>query len=281
MMDIDKSIDEVKKLSTLNEANIYYDRIYFGSNECLEELFNNFSVEDKDVLTVLASSDQLFYSYDRGARSVDTFDINVLTKYYYYIRKWSIQYLNCYYTDEENIINSHSFIKELLKLVECSSEEEKEAYIFWSNYIRRVSSYENQFLYFYVESMKYNEIKNLSTIKNRINNKLNFTNQDITSKIDKSHKYDVIILSNILEYYGESIMHMSNCRDNLYSILNDDGIVVCSHIMDQEGDNNLEKHIFSKKFDSFEFPKYSRDYILGGEVSSGYCYKKRMSTKNS
>lgn len=281
MTNIDKSIEEVKNFSKYVESNIYYDKIYFGSNECLEELFKNFSVKDKDVLTVLASSDQLFYSYDRGAKKVDTFDINVLTKYYYYIRKWSIEYLDCYYADKENVIYNHSFIGELLKLVECGSNEEKEAYIFWSNYIRKVSPLENKSLYFYVESMEYNGIKDLSNVRKAIKNKLNFINQDITGDIDKSCKYDVIILSNILEYYGESMIHLANCRDNLYSILNDDGIVVCSHIMDQEGDNDKEKNIFSKKFDSYEFPKYSKEYILGGEVSSGYCYKKRMSTKNS
>ena len=70
------------------EEHTDYGRLYFCSNEPLELLFNNFSVEGKDVLTVLGSSDQLFHTIDRGANSVDTFDRNPYTKYYYYLRSY-------------------------------------------------------------------------------------------------------------------------------------------------------------------------------------------------
>ena len=65
----------------------FHDRLYFNSNEDLDALLSKFDFRDKDILTVLASSDQLFYFYDKGARIVDTFDINKLTFYYYFLRK--------------------------------------------------------------------------------------------------------------------------------------------------------------------------------------------------
>ena len=59
--------------------------------------FDAVNVEGRDVLTVLGSGDQALYMYDRGAKSVYLFDKNNLTLYYYYLRVWTIEYLNEFY----------------------------------------------------------------------------------------------------------------------------------------------------------------------------------------
>ena len=43
-----------------------YDIIYKHTNEYLKKLFNHFDFNSKDVLTVLASSDQLFNILAKG-----------------------------------------------------------------------------------------------------------------------------------------------------------------------------------------------------------------------
>ena len=61
-----------------------YDYIYTRTNENLNLLLKDIEVKNKKVLTVLASSDQLFYFLLKNAKEVETFDINVLTKYFFY-----------------------------------------------------------------------------------------------------------------------------------------------------------------------------------------------------
>ncbi len=68
-----------ERLDVLNTKQILngkiienYSKIYYRSNEDLEKLFQNFSVKDKDVYTVLASSDQYLYAKYLGTKSVDS-----------------------------------------------------------------------------------------------------------------------------------------------------------------------------------------------------------------
>ena len=69
-----------------------FKRIYTTSNEQLDAVFRGFDLKDKDILSVLGSSDHVFSEYYLGAKSVTAFDVNELTKYYYYLRKWSLIY---------------------------------------------------------------------------------------------------------------------------------------------------------------------------------------------
>ena len=99
-----------------------YNRVYYHSNENLKELFSFIDVKDKDVLSVLASGDQVFHFYANGAKKVETFDVNRLTFYYYYIRLWTLKYIGEYYPEHKFSIN---FLRNLLGKVKIRSEEEK------------------------------------------------------------------------------------------------------------------------------------------------------------
>ena len=237
-----------------------YDRLYYSTNENLEELFKYIDVSDKDVLTVLSSSDQYFYCCFNNARSVDSYDINNLTKYYYYLRLWGIKYLDLFYPSED-LFKNHIYIYELLKLVECESESEKEAYMFWNNYIRNVFPFDNRNL-FYVGTKNKGIVDPTKLIESIRKNKFNFYNSDLKNiNIDK--KYDVIITSNILEYCSGDTTRI--IRDKLDSLLNEDGIIVCSNIMYRYNSGN---GIFREKFNCSELPYYD-NYPLG------YVYKKK------
>ena len=241
-----------------------YDKLYYSTNEDLDELFENIDVKDKEVLTVLSSSDQYFYCCFNGACSVDSFDINKLTKYYYYLRLWGIKYLNKFYPGDD-LFKNHIYIYELLKLVECNNKSEEEAYIFWNSYIRKIFPFDNNNL-FYVGSRK-NGISNISKLNESIEkHEFNFYNDDLKSIISDK-KYDVILISNILEYCTSDTTRM--IRDKLDDLLTDDGVIVCSNIMYRY---RCGSSIFKEKFECSELP-YTGDHPLG------YVYKRNVNKK--
>lgn len=125
-----KDIFGLQKLLN-NEMVSNYGKVYFHSNERLRDIFNDVDVKDKDVLTVLASGDHVFYAYNNGARSVDCFDINKLTIHYYYLRKWVINYMNSFYPKELNM----DYIRKLLRHVKANTPEEKASLRFWRAFI--------------------------------------------------------------------------------------------------------------------------------------------------
>lgn len=237
-----------------------YDKLYYSTNENLEELFKYIDVKDKDVLTVLSSSDQYFYCSFNGAHSIDSFDVNKLTKYYYYLRLWGIKYLDQFYPSED-LFKNHIYIYELLKLVKCDNLLEEEAYDFWNNYIRKVFPFDNSSLFY--KGIRKKGISDIDKLNESISSReFNFYNSDIRN-ISSTKKYDVIIVSNILEYCSFDTIKI--IRDKLNDLLVDDGIIVCSNIMYRYNSGN---GTFREMFDCIELP-YSDSYPLG------YVYKKK------
>lgn len=258
-----------KMILSNNEKD--YKKLYFKSNENLPELFSNFSLKDKDVLTVLASSDQYFYSYYLGAKTVDSFDNNKLAEYYHYIRKWLLQYKKQFYPNKEDIVKSTQWIYDLLCLVKCESQAEMDAFNYWSRFIESIPAYFGKELFYFSEHYD-STIEDISSLNKILANKnLVFKHQDISKEIDKSKKYDVVILSNILEYLTSDDIKES--RDNLYSILKDDGIVVCSCVLSRLR-SYQEEIIFRDKFDVYNY-NFSNDIWPYNTRNLGYCYKKK------
>ena len=56
-------------------------KLYFNSNEMLNDLFSLVDVDNKDVLCVVGSGDQAFHCYQNGAKHVDLFDRNKFSIY--------------------------------------------------------------------------------------------------------------------------------------------------------------------------------------------------------
>ena len=235
-----------------------YNRIYFHSNEDLRQLFSNIDVNNKDVLSVLASGDQVFHLYDRGARHIDLFDINKLTIYYFYLHIWAIKYLNLLYLDDKIL----SSIKTVLEHVKPSSDYEMNIYNFWCEYIKSIND----------ESIFYNGFYPLCNIKidfdklmysiNRDN--FEFYNIDLSSCLDINKKYDFVFVSNIVDYVDNLELY----RDNLYNLLNDNGVVICSNVGTYDC-HNAQRVVFEKKF------RYEPIVNLFGPFGNpGYYYKK-------
>ena len=85
--DIKRANYLIKIPSFFIENDDIFDMIYPFTTENINGMFSHFNFKDKDCLSVLGSSDQVFDMYLRGASSVTAFDINPLTEYFFYLKK--------------------------------------------------------------------------------------------------------------------------------------------------------------------------------------------------
>ena len=268
--------DVIKACDIVSGKNMdnNYDLLYFSSNEPLELLFQSFSCQDKDILTVLGSSDQYFYSLYYGNQDVDVYDKNILAKYYYYLRRWSILYKGNYYLPDK-IIKSHMPIYELLRYVSPDSQDEEDAYLFWRDYIQNVFPFDNAEL-FYTNAHR-NDLLDMKLLREKLEySKPTFYHIDLFKDVDIPKKYDLVITSNIFEYGRNNILKITTCRDNMIKILKDKGEVISSHLIHYSEDPFYvrEKELFDKYFDYKEFPYY-HEPIFKKKFPLGYQYIKK------
>lgn len=198
-----------------------FKSIYPFTNENLIGCLNNFDLKDKECLTVLGSSDQVFDMYLKGAKRVDTFDINPLTKYYFYLKKAALltdltreEYLKffCYNKYEKRSKpNLDAFNEKTFSRI--SKNLNGNSYYFWSNLFENYSPLEirRPFSLFSFDeigcellkkSVNYLDKNNYERLKDMAHSlTINFKECDIrklASKMEKS--YDFIYLSNIIQY---------------------------------------------------------------------------------
>ena len=268
--DIRKTCDIVRGNNMDND----YDRLYFSSNEPLDILFQNISVKDKDILSVLASSDHYFYSLYYGNRDVDIYDVNKLTKYYLYLRRWSILYNRNYYLPDY-VLRSHKPIYELLQKVTCQDENEEEAYLYWCSYIQNFFPPDSVEL-FYIGSRR-NELPNIDLLREKLYcSHPTFYHIDLFQEVTLPKKYDLVITSNIFEYGRSYTRKMVTCRDNMNRILKDKGEIVGTHLIHGDEDSYLdsERDIYEKYFEYEELPYYTQMFFHK-KFPLGYRYIKK------
>ena len=250
--DVSYDLDRALDLCLLKDSK-YYKKIYPRTNENLELLFSNFDVSNKDVLSVLASGDQVFSARYLGARKVDSFDINKLTIYYYYLR-----------------VDIWKFVYNL----EVDTDEELDAKIFWLKYFKITNGLPNGYLFYHTGINNYNVFKNdLSKVASE---DMDFYNESIFDELDVDKKYDYIIMSNILEYTTSKEDYYM-VSENLKRLLKKDGLCVCSYMMNSalSYDHEYEKHIFDRLgFRVIEFGDFYRDNN-GVSREIGYAYRKK------
>lgn len=236
-------------------------KIWRCSNENIYDVLSTTNAKDKDVLTVLSSGDQAFHFLNRGAKSVDTFDINSLTFYYFHLRKWLICYFSYYYPPRKFDIN---FVKNLLKVVSIKNSDDISAYYFWKIFINRFSSKELREM-FYLFDSKDDEIFDLCVIKNRLNNeKIRFYNIDLRNDVNMNKKYDIIYTSNIIDYVPQEKIVVY--RDNIEKLLKKNGIFITTLINSCKLKNSIVS-IFDEKFALYD--------NRATDKASSYIYEKR------
>lgn len=239
-----------------------YDRVYYRINEDMIDEFLSIDFSDKDVLSVLASSDQVFMFRALDAKKVDTFDFNRLTMYYYFLRKWSIKYMNSLYP-----ILNNNWINTLLSKVKVSSENEKKALLFFKKHLKNRSDFNNFFYDIDSQPEGASLFTNAKMANNFVDDDLTFFNLNLFKENSYLifNKYDYIYISNILDWARNNEEKMKIAKDNLVSYLKSNGLIICSNLVNRDISSfSVERKIFEEEFEFHEFPN-----------SRGYVYKKR------
>ena len=237
--------DVLKAYSLLaSESAIFtnWNWVFYSTNEDIKNIVKYFDFNDKSVLSVLASGDQAFYLLNNGAREVDLFDNNSLTIYYFYLRIWTIRYLNRFYPD---LHLDYKFVKKLLDKVIPKNSEEENAYNYWETILK--SKYRKNLSKLVYKSAELdNQIYDLDYLKDRLENlDFNFKCIDISEECDFDRRYDIIYTSNIVDWIKYNPNFVKIYRDNLYNGLTDNGTVISSLVTAGYID---EIDIFNEKF---------------------------------
>ena len=238
-----------------------YSRVYYRTNEDLVEVYKDIDFEDKKVLSVLASSDQVFTARFLGAKEVDSFDKNRLTLYYYYLRKWAIKYRNELYP---KVLRGNNWLKRLLNSVKPECIDEEKALEFFKKHVKENTNFYNLFFEDHLDDEKGATFySRASHIKDTIDMDMKFVDFDMFSENKIKDKYDIVLTSNILEWARGDKSKFMIAKENLSSILNKDGLVVCSSLVNRSKSTILaEREIFDSNFECMEY-------------STGYVYKKK------
>ena len=263
-----EDIEKVKRI--VNGQNSYVDdlaALYKNTNEDLTKILKDIDFKNKKVLTVQASSDQLFSSLILGAEEVDTFDANRLTEYYYYLRKWCLEETKKYYLPAKTSL--------LTKIVEKHYDENEYAAKLWLEIIKEAKPNLYYSKLFFKEPMywsvpyKDREEELIEILQEKDHD---FKCLDIYKKTNINKKYDIIIISNIIEYllsgyYKESELQFT---ENMKDLLKDDGVIISS--------KTLNPHFQETELDKyFDVKAGEKGMILyGGETAPlSYQYTKK------
>ena len=237
-----------------------YDKIYFETNENLSDMYKKIDFLDKDVLTVLASSDHFFLANYLGARKVKSFDKNKLALYYYYLRKWTLS-INGETYPFEILDNDYIWLSNLLSKVKPENREEAIALKLWERHLDDVTRLNLLFHEDEVEGKTFlKTINSLGSVADRENT---FINIDLFGKVDLDEKFDIVMISNIPEWAKNNV-DLTNLNHNLYKLVKKGGIVLCSRFDRFPEPLENEKRIFEKNFDFHDYG-----------IRTGYSYTKK------
>ena len=273
MLKLDEALELTKAVQKRKSQDM---RIYQKSNEYLKFIFNNIDVLGKDVLTVLGSTDQFFAFVDKKAKKIDAFDINPLTEYYYFLRKWCFAKNICYPLEIKDVV-----IKEIIKKVEANSLEEMWAKEFWSEFYQNKDS--NEYLFYKTKYEKEwdfpleSVVLDFRKLEKESKSNIKFYNIDIFKKNTFSCKYDVVFMSNILQRAQFDSEKLKICADNLDRVLHSGGVVLCTNFIDNyriyEKISEFEQEMMGDGF-SYE-EKRGYNPIFYTEMPVYYTYKKK------
>lgn len=269
MNNVQKDLDYIFKVKNDDKFACLYSR----TNEDLKRLFEIIDVQGKNVLSVLSSSDYLFSALYKDVGNIDTFDINSITYRYYYLRKWLIQNG---YVDAGKVCTQDIF--KIISSVKSDNQSEIDSALFWK-YFFNLSRCKKDCLYYYdnlfidiaAKKMIYEE--NLRDVADTLDGyKLQFKHMNVCNGFYPDKKYDVIFLSNIMDYNRNSKSRINDIRDNLDDLLTDDGIIVMAHFKFFSG-FNMEKDVFDETFDYIPLD------ITDSSITY-YAYKKKKKYYN-
>lgn len=265
MSELTNAIKETKKMIDINmfgaknydSSNLFagFQRVYFQTNENIDGYLILFDLSKKEnALCVAGSGDQAFSLITKGINNIQLFDINMLTEYMILGLKKAVilKYdYSEYFEIMTKLINPQTNFMDIYNIINSLIPYMEEKYqCFWLeiiNYYKMIQiSEKSNYNLIHMLSLTNIEqlIRNNSSFLNTKEdyNKLKYNLKDaiidfkyanaLTIKKDfKDNKFDLILLSNILDYFhmywgiNWPISYLNKYVDGLANIMNDNGII--------------------------------------------------------
>jgi len=295
MNDIINKVDKIlKSEEKLSDDFGELSKIYLMTTENIKGFLERYSPQDKEVLTVAGSGDQMLNAYLMGAKNVTCFDINPLAFYQVNLKKAAVctltyeEYLEFFFTEFNNLLERDYFEK-------LSNNLDQETLEFF-NYL--YSNYNNKEIFdkvYYRFKPSLSKMKRLNAYLEKDNyekladilkeKEVSFIQSDITNlKSNLDNKYDLMLFSNISDsiediWPEESLKNFKRLIHSLSKNLNNNGIIQVGYIYDYY--YTKQKSIFSKKnerqkvFTSDEFhTTFLESYRFHSESDAAITYQK-------
>lgn len=258
MIDIKNILD--KNFSLSNEFG-KYSKIYMMTTENIKGFLETCYLENKNVLTVAGSGDQMLNAYLMGAKNVTCFDINPLAFYQVELKKAAVstlsyqEFLDFFFLEFNNILSPKIFekIAPALGFEACTFFQ-----LLYNNYnsndiFKRVYYNFSPSLDKMKRMNAYLEEDNYTKLSSILKNKdISFIESDITTLPEKlnDHSYDYILLSNISDsiqdiWQNNSLKNFKRLIHTLSKHLNLYGMIQVGYIYDYY--SNAKKQIFQNK----------------------------------
>ena len=236
----------------IDEASMNgFEEIYPFTTENIAGYIDYFDLQDKSLLTVGSSGDQIINAALKGAKDVTLLDINPYAKYYYYLKAAGILELdlvkfNEFFLYQANLAIFRHSGRKVKTFNENLYEEFKntlrsldnDSYLFWDELFETYSSYIVREYLFSKDEHHYSILKesnlylqsesNYNEVKDKIKNlRPEFINTNIL-EVNLDKKFDNIWLSNIACYLQRS--ELKKATDKFSDNLNDDGQLLISYL---------------------------------------------------
>ena len=269
---VDKILNKQRRLSIdFGE----FSKIYMMTTENIKGFLENFSLQDKEILTVAGSGDQMLNAYLMGAKNVTCFDINPLAFYQVKLKKAAVTTLN----HNEYLMYCFSEFSSCLdySLFDKISKNLDQETLSFYDYL--YSNYDETDIYnkiYYQLNPRCNSLKNIQNMNSYLTSEnykklsyilkdkeVTFIKSDITNLKDNlgDKRYDMMLLSNISDkiediYPGNPLKGYRKLIHSLSKNLNKDGIIQVGYIYSKY----YEKVLFSDRkqresiFSPEEFP---------------------------
>lgn len=237
--------------------NCFY-LIYPFTTENIAGYIDSFDLNNKSLLTVGSSGDQVINAILNGCVDISVLDINPYTKFYYYLKIASILCLEmdefmkflrfkdypAVFKDNEDVFNKELYdkVKLTLRLLDY------ESYLFWNELFNTFSpidirdklfSFDENRTYVISGCNLYLQNENLYEMtRSKVENVVpTFINGDLF-KLNLDRKYDNIWLSNIGTYLSRNFVKIMT--DKLVKSLNLDGNLLISYLYKVTSDTKYE-----------------------------------------
>lgn len=246
------NVDEVMRLAHKNHglSNDFekYCRMYIMTTENIREFLTQYDLNNKDILCVAGSGDQMLNAYALGAKSVTLFDVNPLAFAQAKLKKAAVTTLTYeefeYFFSPEHkntLFDPYLFDK----ISECLDENTTDLFktiftkhpgmdAFMNFYFRFYAKFRKQqdLNYYLYEEENYKKLQSIIESKN-----LNCLETPITNLKEKiqNDSFDYILLSNISDsieriWDKNSLKNFKRLIHSLSKNLNKDGLIQAGYI---------------------------------------------------